>query len=367
MIDALLSPEQRQFAESVSRFVEREYGPSTTRPTHAFDRARHRRLADLGVLALGAPEERGGFGGALEVMLAAERLGPTLAQEPFIGCGVVAASLLAASGAGSAVAPRLDVLMAGDLVVAPALLEAASGYDRCAVETRAEPVEGGWRLWGAKPLVECAMEADAFLVSARESRGQKLTVFLVERDRPGLSVRPRARLDGLPAGDVAFEGRLIPAENRLDLVAPKAALDLALDRAEAAEIAVMTGVMDALIRATIEYLKTRRQFGHTIGSFQALQHRVADMWIACEETRSLSYAAALAVGASPDDRKRVISLAKIRACDAAKLIGNEAIQMHGGVGMTDDLIVSHWHKRLLTLRLSLGDRRLHLARLAGAA
>ena len=129
----------------------------------------------------------------------------------------------------------------------------------------------------------------------------------------------------------------------------------------------MTGVMDACIKGTIDYLRARRQFGAPIGAFQALQHRVADMWIACEETRSLAFAAAHACNGPAHERRRAVSMAKVRACDAAQLIGAETIQLHGGIGMTDELIVSHWYKRLLALRLSLGDRRHHVARLASSA
>ena len=144
---------------------------------------------------------------------------------------------------------------------------------------------------------------------------------------------------------------------------PREALAHAADLAEAAQVAEMVGLMAALVSTTIDYVRTRRQFGVAIGTFQALQHRIADMWMACEETRSLAFAAALACGGPADGRRRAVSLAKIRACDAAHLVGGEAIQLHGGIGMTDELIVSHWYRRLLALRASLGDRRHYLNRI----
>src|SRR5262249_33462914 len=127
-------------------------------------------------------------------------------------------------------------------------------------------------------------------------------------------------------------------------------------------VAEMVGLMDALVVTTIEYVRTRKQFGVPIGSFQALQHRIADMWMACEETRSLAFAAALSCSGPAGERRWAVSVGKVRACDAARLVGAEAIQLHGGMGMTDELIVGHWYKRLLALQLSLGDRRHHLQR-----
>jgi hypothetical protein len=145
------------------------------------------------------------------------------------------------------------------------------------------------------------------------------------------------------------------------------ALDKAADVATAAQLAEMIGLMDALIKATIEYARTRKQFGVAIATFQALQHRIADMWIAAEESRSVAAAAAMACDADAQRRRCTISAAMIVVCDAAHRIGNEAIQIHGGIGMSDELIVSHWHRRLWALRQELGDRRSHLERLVAMA
>jgi alkylation response protein AidB-like acyl-CoA dehydrogenase len=217
-------------------------------------------------------------------------------------------------------------------------------------------------LSGAKILVACATAADLLVVSARDQTSGEVGLFLVDPQAPGVMVTPRARLDGLPCGDVLLVECRVEAADRLDAKSAGEALAYATDLAEAGQVAEMVGLMDALATTTIEYARVRKQFGIAIGTFQALQHRIADMWMACEETRSLSFAAALSCGGPAGERRRAVSLAKVRACDAAHLVGGEAIQLHGGMGMTDELIVGHWYKRLLALRASLGDRRHHLKR-----
>ncbi|HEU0222638.1 MAG TPA: acyl-CoA dehydrogenase family protein [Paracoccaceae bacterium] len=366
-MQSLLTSEQALFAEAVERFVAREYGTGPGRPHHVFDRARLGRLAELGCLALAIPPELGGIGGAVEAMIALERLAPALPPEPVVASAIHAASALALAAPGALAADLLPQVAEGELVLALAHFEEPARYRLACVEARAEPAGSGFRLFGRKPLVAAATQADLFIVSAREAASGRLSLFLVDPRRPGLTVLPRGRLDNMPAGDVHLDGCELGAEDRLDAMPAEAALEAASDRAEAAQIAEMVGLMDALTRTTIDYVRTRRQFGTPIGSFQALQHRIADMWIAAEEARSLAFAAALAVEGPEAERARAVSMAKVRAIDAARLVGAEAIQLHGGIGMTDELIVSHWYKRLWALCASLGDRRHHLARLAAAA
>ena len=168
-MNGMLSPEQVQFADAVARFSAREYGAGTARPRHAFSRERHVRLAGLGCLALAVPEAAGGFGGPVEIMLAAERLAPALAQEPFIGTGVFAASLIAGAGAPTQAEALLARIGSGEALVAVAHHEKGSGYAVDAIGMRAAPVDGGWQLSGAKTLVDCAQHADGFVVSARDT------------------------------------------------------------------------------------------------------------------------------------------------------------------------------------------------------
>jgi alkylation response protein AidB-like acyl-CoA dehydrogenase len=360
-LDGIFTSEQTLFADAVAQFVDREYGRGPGRPSHGFDRGRFARLADLGCLSLAIPEEHGGFGGAVEAMIAARGLAPGLPHEPVIEAGIQAAAVLAACASDEAAAALLPGIADGTRLVVVAHGEDAQRYDETTVLTRAEPRGAATFLTGRKAAVPAASFADLLVVSASWPDGG-LALFAVDPRQQGVTVERRRGLDGRDWGRITFDGcgamPLAP-----DAISAAQALAAGVDHAEAAQVAAMVGLMEALNGAVIEYLRTRRQFGVPIGSFQALQHRVADMWMAAEETKSLALAAALACGGPAQDRRRVVSQAKLRACDAALLVGHEAIQMHGGIGMTDDLIVGHWVRRLHALRVSLGDRQHHLERL----
>jgi alkylation response protein AidB-like acyl-CoA dehydrogenase len=358
----MLTSEQLLFAEAVQRFVDHEYGRGPARPRHEFDRARLRRLGALGCLSLAIPAALDGIGGPVEAMIAMENLGPGLPREPVLSSGIHAASLVAAAAPADRAIELLPRIASGDLIVAVAHQEEGARYDTSFLETRARQAGSDFVLSGTKILVDCAREADLLVVSARLEGAGDLGLFLVDPLASGVTATPRARVDGMPCGDVRLDACRVAARDRLDGCPAVEALGHAADLAEAAQVAEMVGLMDALIAITIEHLRTRKQFGVAIGSFQALQHRIADMWIECEETRSLALAAALACGGPAGARRRAVSVAKVRACDAARLVGAEAIQLHGGIGMTDELIVGHWYKRLLALRASLGDRGYHLQR-----
>ena len=207
-------------------------------------------------------------------------------------------------------------------------------------------------------------EADLLVVSARIDGEPAL--FLVDAKTEGILRTPLRRIDGLPAADIAFSGCVVPAASRLTGAPVVEALERAADLATAAQIAEMVGLMDALVAATIDYARTRKQFGVAIGSFQALQHRIADMWIACEETRSLAVAAALACAPDGSERERTVSAAMITACDAAQRVGSEAIQIHGGIGMTQEAKIGHYFKRLTMIENSFGDTDYHLRRVTDA-
>ncbi len=362
-MEGMLTDEQVQFAQILDRFVKQEYGGRTG--PHGLDRGRLERLAELGSLSLAVPEEMGGFGGPVERMLVMQYLAPGLPAEPILASGIHAAGILAAALPGGAAAELLPGLMDGSLIVTVADQEEGSRYRTDLVETRARPDAGGWIVDGEKHLVAFAAEADVLIVSARDTQSMELGLYRIDSLASGLHVTARPGVDGLPRGDVRLAGCRAAAR-----IADRDVADMlvaAADQAEAAQVAEMVGLMDALIRETISYLQTRRQFGTEIGRFQALQHRLADMWIHCEEVRSVALAAALSCDAAPDVRARTVSMAKMLACDAARLVANEAVQMHGGIGVTDELIVGHWFKRLLALRASLGDRRYHMSRLLDRA
>lgn len=355
----LISDEQQMFADAVTRFAASEYGFGPAPHGKAFDRARLRRAGELGCLSFAVPEDHGGFGGPVEAMVAMMALAPALPPEPIVESGIHAASLLAAAAPPETAAAVLPGIAAGDAVAAVADLEASARYDRNRIATEARRSGSSFTLDGRKPNVLFAAEADWLVVSALLDGEPSL--FLVRGGAAGLSMAPCARIDGRPAADVVLAG--VAAQARLDAAPAAAALEHATCVATAAGIAEMVGLMDALVAATVDYARMRRQFGTAIGTFQALQHRIADMWIACEEARSVAAMAAYGCLAGGEEGARAVPSAMLTACDAAARVGNEAIQIHGAIGMTDELVVSHWYRRLWALRQGLGDRRSHLARL----
>lgn len=362
----LLSEEQVMFGDAVGRFVETEYAGART-GRRELDRERMRRLADLGAFSLAIPEELGGYGGAVETMVLHERLAPTLAAEPVLSTGTHAAALISAA-ARPAIAERLlPRIAAGEMIASVAHLEPGMAAHSIQPATMLRRDGDELCLTGRKVLVPCAIEADVFLISACEEVSGRMTWVMVPKATVGLTVSPAHRIDALPAGDLELNDCRVQSDALLDRVEGAAALNEADDRTEVAQVAEMVGLMSALIAATTEYVSTRRQFGVSLGSFQALRHRIADMWMDCEESRVLAFAAALACAKDPETRAEAVSIAKLRACDTADRVGAEAIQLHGAIGMTDELIVSHWYKRLWALKLSLGDRSAHLDRLADPA
>jgi hypothetical protein len=359
-MEGLITSEQVIFADAVKRFAAQEYGTGPAPHGLAFDPARLQRLAGMGCLSLAIPEAMGGFGGPLEAMVAMTALGPALPPEPVVASGIHAACLIAAAAAPDLAQRLLAGIAEGSIVAVVADIETDGRYDRSCPGTTARAVDGSFVLDGAKSTVPFGDIADVVVVSAMLDGG--VALFAVEGNVAGLTRNPVRRLDGLAAADLAFSAMQLPASARLGAGAATAALERAADLAIAAQIAEMLGLMEALIAATVDYARTRRQFGVAIGSFQALQHRIADMWIACEETRSMAVAAAYACS-EDTARTRTISAAMLTACDAARKVGADAIQIHGGIGMTDELIVGHWYRRLWALSQELGDRRSHLARL----
>ncbi len=355
----LITEEQEMIGQAVRRFAQREYGV----PTHrlAFDRGRLKRLGELGCLALAIPEAFGGIGSSVEAYVALSAIAPFLPPEPVVASGVHAAALVAAAATPAFASRWLPAIASGEIVASVADLEYSARYHRGHVATTATPTQDGYRLDGFKPIVAFGAQADLVVVSA-VLEGE-LALFAL-RQGEGVLRNDVKRIDGLAAADVTFTAASVPAEDRLDAMAAGPALETAADFAIAAQLAEMVGLMDALNAATREYAASRKQFGIAIANFQALQHRMADMWIATEEARSLALAAAIACTGPAETRAITVSRAMLIACDAARLVANEAVQIHGGIGTTDELAVSHWYRRLAALRQELGDRNSHLARLA---
>ena len=374
-MDFSLAEERRLLQDTIKRFTAREYTFEQRRNRLAagtgFSREAWNKLAELGVLGIGIREDDGGMGGdAFDTMIVMEALGRALVVEPYLSTVVLGAGIVSDAGNDAQRAEWLPAVAAGEKLLAFAHGEAAARYAASFVETRAVRKGTGWKLDGAKAVVLDGDSADALIVSARTSGGASdrdgISLFLVDRKSRGASLRAYPtqdarqaadlRLDGVEAGDdarIGEEGKALHVIER------------ALDRANAALCAEAIGIVEALNEATLEYMKTRKQFGQPIGRFQALQHRMADMTIKAVEARSMAILAASAMS-SPDagERARRVASAKAFVGQAARFVGQQAIQLHGAIGMTDELVVSHWFKRLAMIDMTFGDADHHLGRVS---
>ncbi len=369
------SDEQLLIRDMAERFFRDEYDLETRRKHQAKDggfcRETWAQFAEMGWLALGIPEDLGGVGGgAVEMAILMEAMGGGLAVEPFLSTVVLGGSLLREGAAEDVREELLSRLAAGELLLSFAYAEAQSRYDLNDVATRARADGDGYVIDGAKIVALHAGTADKIAVTARTSGEDRdrdgITIFLIDADAPGLSVRDYPTVDGLRAGDLALEGVRVGADAVLGSVG--GGLELAesvVDRAAALVAAEAAGAMAALTRGTVDYLKERKQFGRPLGDFQALQHRMTEMYMETELTRSLAYmAAVLQDGEDRAAARRASSQAKAKAGQAGRLIGQEAVQLHGGMGVTDEMPVGHYFKRLTMIDHSFGDSAHHLDRLA---
>lgn len=371
------SDEQRLLSESVNKLLTDRYDFSKRGRYSAgedgFSRALWEAFAELGLLALPYAEEDGGFGGgAEEIMIVMEAFGRALVVEPYLSHVVMISALLRSGAAPARRAGLAEGLISGSMLVAPACNEASSGYAVARVTTQARRINDGYLLDGAKTLVPHGGSADKFLVSARmdnaASEASDIGVFLVEATAPGITIRSYPTQDGLRAAEMTFTGvklgsdaLIIAAENGAK------ALQRMNDEALAAVCAEAVGAMDAMLQSTVDYLKTRKQFGQAIGTFQALQHRAADMVVELEQARSMALFATM-MSRHDDDRERAraLSSAKVQINRSARLISQACIQLHGGIGMTMEHTIGHYMKRLAMIEKSFGDTDFHMERLAAA-
>jgi len=365
-MDFVLSSEQQALADSVERFCRRQYGFEARRvaleEADGFSRANLAAFADLGWFGAGLPEDAGGFGGGpIETAIIMERFGRALVVEPFLSCAVLALQTLAALGSGADRDRLIEGIVAGEILASLAHGEAAARGDLGHVETRAERAGMGWRLTGRKSLVEGVASAGALLVSARADAG--IGLFLVSPDAPGLRVQPYRTLDNHRSGDLWLEGT--PASAMLAAPGEAApAIAAGADHALIGVCAEAVGAMETAIFATRDYLITRRQFGAPLAGFQALQHRMADMLVELELSRSILYQGIAALDAPAGERARGISAMKAVVGAAALFVGRNAVQLHGAIGMTEDCAIGHYYRRLYVIASQFGDESHHLARLA---
>ncbi|WP_416390891.1 acyl-CoA dehydrogenase [Alloalcanivorax xenomutans] len=370
-MDLNYSEEQNMLRESVARFVRDRYdfGQRQQRLSAGEGAAFWPRFAELGWLAIPFSEDHGGIGGGtVEVGIVMEGLGRALALEPYLA-HMVATQLLARMAKESVNARHLPAALAGESRLALAFSEAGGRYHPAFCATTASPKGDGYVIQGSKNVVLGGQHADLYLVVAR-SAGQTrdeqgLTFFLLERDHPALRVREYQTNDGTGAADLTFDQLEVNGEARIgELHGAFAELEWALDLGVAYQGWEAVGAMSALSDATLEYLNTRKQFGKPLGANQALTHRMVDLFIAVEESRSSVLRAALAMdGESPDQRRRNLSLSKIAVDRCARFVGQTAVQLHGAMGVTNELPVGHYFKRLTAITATFGDSEWHARRI----
>ena len=316
-------------------------------------------LAGLGLTALVVPEAQGGLGmGAVEAMVVMEELGRAIVTEPFAAVCLVAPAVLAQAAPSSTVARWQQGIADGSERVALALQERPARYHLDRVATTASRAGDDWTITGSKSLVPAGTELGAFIVPAVVD-GAGIGLYLVQSRQAGVKSRGYSLQDGSAAAELHFDGasasELIPAGPQ-----GQSALQLAQDVGIAALCAEGVGAMDKLMELTADYMNTRKQFGVAIASFQALRHRMADMKMQLELARSMSYYATLKLGEPAAARSRALSQAKVQLGMSLRFVGQQAVQLHGGIGVTDEYVGSHYFKRLTCIELSLGDTLHHL-------
>jgi alkylation response protein AidB-like acyl-CoA dehydrogenase len=362
-MDFDFTDDQQSLRDAVARWVEKGF---TFDRRHAIAKAGgHSRnvyaeLAELGLTGLAVPEAHGGMGfGAVEAMVVCEELGRGLVNAPYAQGALIAPTLLSAAPA-ALQHDWLPRIAAGSTLVVLAHQERAARYRLNHVTTRATPSGKGWVLDGAKSIVPAGDEADAFIVPARtagaDSDADGIALLLVDKGAAGLTVRGTPTQDGARAAEITFAATpaALIAEGALPL------LEQGVDVGIAALCAEAVGAMDRLVAITADYMNTRKQFGVAIASFQALRHRIADVKMQLELARSMSYFASLKLGEAPAARRRALSHAKLQLGQAMRFVGQQCIQLHGGIGVTDEYIASHYFKRLTVLEMTFGDSLHHL-------
>jgi alkylation response protein AidB-like acyl-CoA dehydrogenase len=365
-MDFEFTEDQALLRDSLRRLIAREYTFERRRSIldspHGFSADFWRFLAQQGLFNLGLPEDVGGYGGPTEIMLVMEELGRGLVLEPFMSTVVLGGGLIRAHGTVAQRAQLLPRIAAGDCRVAVAHHEAGARYVLDHVSTTARRGKGSYCLTGDKAVILDAPVADLLIVSARDESAGGLSLFLVEPNAAGVKMTGYRTQDGRSAADLTLTEVTVPTAARLGSPGfALTALEQAVDCGLAALCAEAVGIMEALNETTLLYLNTRKQFGQPIGRFQVLQHRMADMFLMATQAKSMSY---LATGRcrEPDraERRRALSAAKAFIGKAARFVGQQAVQLHGAMGMTEELAVSHYFKRLTLINATFGDVDHHI-------
>ena len=367
------SEEQNMLRDSAERYLRDNYSfdsrQAAVKQARGYDADQWQAFAELGWLAMTFKEESDGFGGgALETMILCEQFGKYLVLEPYLESVVLVGGLIEAGAQPAIKQQYLSGLIAGELQGAFAYLEEGSVADPTSVQTTAEPSADGFVINGKKTVVLNGPEADFFIVSARTGAAEKdskqgISLFFVSKDAPGLSCKNYKTYDGRCASElqlenVAVTGQALVGEldNGFAIAAP------IFSRAMIAVCAEAVGAMDALLAATIDYTKQRKQFGQSISGFQVLRHRMVDMFMEIELTRSLLMATAWKLDNNAPDAEQCVAALKAKVGKAGRYVSHNALQLHGGIGTTDEFSVGHYFKRLAVIGAMFGSRDSHLSR-----
>jgi len=356
-MDFDFTDDQQQLRDAVHRWVDKGYDFEKRRAivrAGGFDRGVYNQLAELGLTGLYIPEDFGGMGmGPVEGMVVMEELGRGIVMEP-VSHALISGATLAAYAGAEVKSQWLPKIASGEALVVLAQIEQKSRWNLDACSTQAAQSGGAWTVTGAKGVVPAGDKVEAFLVPAMANG--KMAVFIVERSAKGVTTNGYVTQDGSRAAEVKF------ASSPATLVTTDglAALEYAVDVGIAATCAEGVGAIDKTMELTVEYLNTRKQFGVTLATFQALRHRVADMKMQQELARSMSYYASLRLNAPVEERRRAMARAKYQLGVSMRFVGQQSVQMHGGIGVTDEYAGSHYFKKLTQLEMTFGDTLHHL-------
>ena len=365
-MDFNFTDEQQQFADALRRYLDKNYGFEVRQAIVYSDAGASdthwAAFTELGLTALPVPEEQGGFNGSpVDMLVVMQELGRALVVEPYWATAVGVEALRVAGSAQGEDAALLERAAQGEIKLAVAFHEPHARYDLFAVDSTATQHGEHYALSGKKSVVLHGAQADHWIVPARLNG--EIALFVVAREAAGTQITDYRTIDGQRAASLSFEST---AARRLSgQHAGAAALEQIADYGTVLLCAEAVGALDALNRATVEYTKTRQQFGQPIARFQALQHRMVEMLIHAEQARSVTYlAAGRYASTDADERRRAVSAAKVRVGQAARFVGQQAVQLHGGMGVTNEVAAAHLFKRLAIIETTLGDVDHHLARFA---
>ena len=373
-MDFSYTEEQTLLRDSIARFLSDNYDFETFKRVSRSDPGWRpgvwKQFAELGLLGASLPEDFGGLGGGpVETGIVMEEFGKALVVEPYVPTVVIAGSLLRHAGTDAQKQQWLPKIAGGETVMAFAFAEPQGRYNLADLTTTGKKQSGGYVLNGQKAVVLGGPWADTLIVTTRTAGGRRdangVSIFLVDKKTKGVSTRDYPTIDGLHASEITFENVEVPAANLIGIADGGLPLiERAVDEAMVAHCAEAVGCMKVLLDATVEYSKTRKQFGVPIGKFQVLQHRMVDMFIHYEESVSITLMATLKLNDSDIERTKAASAAKVRIGQAGRFVGQQAVQIHGGMGMTDELNVGHYFKRATMIDTLYGNVDHHLRRYA---